>query len=552
MLSASGQIEYYRGGFPLAESVVAEITKQFTIFINFCAQPYNGWCAPIPKNFKHFAVHTEPLRENMTLEQFEITLQWFFFYGTRHNIPVPGDATYAANIVLRAYGGPRKEEAGRSSVSDISAGRLTLNDKDKIKVNARATRMLPIFQFLEKFLRSWKTEASPKGHWEDRNLHLSDETEDCILYLAGWECNNKRVIAQAQCFLKFCSEHGISIPRRGERDPKGGKDEFGFDKFICWGPFPRNGFRHMALSMHYKLYFEEKVTAIWGGTSTGMLDDWYLSAFDILGHRFTLEDVKQYWLFIPDLKFIPTFNTLRAKLLSKGWGVKQANGITLGLPKGHRLDGEIDPEMQLMMEEIKAETGEVEINPHTIAILSKKLKDHTATAARLTELQSEWSRKNPTLKHTDFAEYNELKRARKCVDSYKLRLAAAVKGLCFTSKPGAENKVADKRASSILTEQWINFVDWLKSLPHGGVREFAKAINVGSDSVRGWVRYGRVPLQKTMEYAFSKASESEWGYNPGKTYIPRRTEPTGAELLQWKHFLAWRKLKIVDLLNILE
>jgi hypothetical protein len=543
VLSASGQIEFYAGGFPLADSVVTEVTKQFTIFINFCAQPFNGWCSPIPKNFKRFAQHIKPLRENMTLDQFEIITRWFFFYGLKHNVPVPGDATFAANFVLRAFGGPRKAEAGRSSGSDVSAGRLTLNDKDKIKVNARAIRMMSIFQFLHGFLKSWKTEASPKGHWEDRNTHLSEETEDCILYLAGFECNNKKVIDQAECFLKFCAEHRIAIPPRGQKDPDGGKDEFGFDEFVCWGPFPPNGFRHLALSMHYKVYFEDKVTAVWGGTSSGMLDDWYLSTFDMLGHRFTLEDVKRYWLSIPDLEFIPTFNTFRAKILAKGWGVKQANGITVGLPKGHKLDGEIDPELESIMEEIKAETGEVEINPHTIAILTKKLEDQKAKEAQLAERQNEWSVNNPTSKITDFAEYDALRQARKLLKNYREKLAAADKGLLFISKTTPRAGIANKKASISLTDRWPNFIDWLKSLPHDRAREFSKAINLGSDSIRGWVRYGRVPLQKTMEYVYARACEAEWGYISGVKYLPVRTEPTGVEVLQWKSFVAWARVQ---------
>lgn len=541
VLSASGEIEFYLGGFPFSESIVDQMTGQFRSFISFCSQPWNGWCAPIPSNFKRFVVHEKPQRENMTLDQFEGTLRWFFFYGLKGSVPMPGDATYAANIVMRSLGGPRKAEAYRSSGSNVSDGLLTLNDKEKIKVNARATRMVPLFQFLHNFLENWKTETSPKGHWQDENLSLPEIAEDTILYLAGWESNNKQVIERAERYLKFCAEHAIAIPQRGQKDPAGGKDEFGFDKFISWGPFPRNGFRHLALSMYYKLYFDPDATAIWGGTSDGMLDDWYLSAFDLLGHRFSLGDVKRYWLSIPDLDFIPKLKDQRAKLITKGWGLKRASGSTLGLPPGHALDGFIEPELQVIMDEVKAETGQLEINPYTIEILSKKLEDQQAKAEKLIQERNEWSETNPNGNSTEFPGYNALKQSLKMVQIYRARLAAADQGVCYASETNSKNRDRDKRAPVTLRAQWPSFLGWLKSLPHGGISQFAKALKLCPDTVGKWVRFGRVPLESVMKLAFATASEGQWGYKSDVEYTPRRIEPTGAELLQWRSFVAWAK-----------
>ena len=74
-----GKPVYYTGQFPFTESIVGVLTRQFSCFINFCAQPYNGWCDPMPRNFKHFARHNIARRQNMTIEQFERTLTWYIF-----------------------------------------------------------------------------------------------------------------------------------------------------------------------------------------------------------------------------------------------------------------------------------------------------------------------------------------------------------------------------------------------------------------------------------------------------------------------------------------
>jgi hypothetical protein len=294
----------------------------------------------------------------------------------------------------------------------------------------------------------------------------------------------------------------------------------------------------MALSMYYKLYFDPKATAIWGGTSSGMLDDWYLSAYDMYAHRFTLTDVKRYWLFILELDCIPKLKILRDRLMAKGWGTKHKSGITIGLPPGHALDGFIDPEVQAILEDVKAITGQIEINPHTIDVLSDKLEAQEAKVAKLKEQQDEWHANNPMGKAHDFPAYDTLKQAKSMVVNYKQKLAAADQGICCAPKT---HEPSDRKAPMALKARWPDFLVWLKSLPYGSYIRFSKTLNLSNDAVVNWVAYRRVPLEKVMEAAFAKAAEVEWGYIPGKEYTPRRSKPTGAELLQWKSFVAWGK-----------
>jgi hypothetical protein len=81
--------------------------------------------------------------------------------------------------------------------------------------------------------------------------------------------------------------------------------------------------------MHYKLFRNEAITVIWGGTSggpTGMFRPHYKRMKDVHQHRFTNEDAKQYWTWLP--KRI------------------RETGVVVELPKNHKLDDPLGPTLR--------------------------------------------------------------------------------------------------------------------------------------------------------------------------------------------------------------
>ena len=513
-----GKPVYYTGQFPFTESIVGVLTRQFSCFINFCAQPYNGWCDPMPRNFKHFARHNIARRQNMTIEQFERTLTWYFFYGTNGSHLIPGGATYAASAVMKFFGGLRKEEVERSSGSNINDGYLTLvDDPDEVKTKANpfSTEMMPVFYALQGFLDSWKSPDCPKGHWQKDNLRPRDTTEDCIQYLAGWSTGNQAAMAQAENFLKSCEEHDIEIPARGNQvvNPDG------TTTWESWGiPFPANGFRHLALSLHYKLFFDEVETGKWGGTSDNMLEDFYVSGFDLAGHYFTLQDVKRFWLFIPEVSgsttgqnLMPNLKKLRDKLIADGWGLKQDNGNTYGLPEGHKLDGHLDPSLVAALEEVKKESDQLEINPNTIAILRKRIDDCRSKEENLIDARALWNDENPGKPSSDFPDAEVLHYLRGRIAILRKHLELATKGVCF-----AQEEEKDHVTQGGLRDQWPGLIEWLKSLKHGLRAQFGRDIKVSHCTVSLWVVHGCVPNEITAKAAYAKAIQM--GYVPGTKY----------------------------------
>jgi hypothetical protein len=118
---------------------------------------------------------------------------------------------------------------------------------------------------------------------------------EVIQVLAGFSTNNTEAIRAADAERKRLGKLGVKLP------------EFN------WGiRFPRNALRRTALSMHYKLYLNEKFTIGWAGNSTNIFEDYYKRLV-------TKEAAREYWVLVPTW-----------------FGDKCKRQVTL--PFGHKLD----------------------------------------------------------------------------------------------------------------------------------------------------------------------------------------------------------------------
>jgi hypothetical protein len=302
---SDGKYIPFTGQRPFSYHMHLSGAKVLSSFINRCAK--KGWCNPVT-----IAVPVKPReleeRESLaiSLEQQGTLMDWAMFYGCNDQGPAPTSSQYAAFYADGFYNGERVAEIKRGDgegvheeegVSDVSA--------KNAKCNPRDSDTVPIFLVMAAHLKA-------RGIYGAENLCPSDNTREVIQYLAGWEYTDPDVVSRAKSFLEFCRKAEIPTPPRG----------------TC-GPWPRNGLRALCLSMHYKLFRNEAMTVIWGGTSggpTGMFRPHYKRMKDVHKHRFTNEDAKQYWTWLP--KWI------------------RETGVVVELPKNHKLDDPLGPTLR--------------------------------------------------------------------------------------------------------------------------------------------------------------------------------------------------------------
>jgi hypothetical protein len=186
-------------------------------------------------------------------------------------------------------------------------------------------------------------------------------------------------------------------------------------------PFPYNGFRTLALSMHFKLFLEDHTTGHWGGTSKTMLDNWYKAAKDLNKVQLTSAHGLKYWLDLPGpIRDWMKGNgrSRKTQLLYDLWG-KEHNGRIVGLPRGHKLLGHLEPEDKVI---IDAE-GEAPVhNDVMIVAYTNRLK--LAKAEEATEIANRdlWLKLNPSEAIKDYPGNRQLRLIRSHLFYYQQRI----------------------------------------------------------------------------------------------------------------------------------
>jgi hypothetical protein len=370
-----GALVDYEGEYPFTFWTAQKLQTQFQSFKNWCAKSPRKWCTMVLREtgFTYLRV-PEPVRaaicrDCVPIEAHAITMEWFFFAGWHRQRPVPGDATYAAFAWTQSYGGFRKWETRTGAAEDLQDYQASLQDWQG-KVGSRVNVGLPIFLLGYRYL-------SLRGRWKKKNLSPDDRAIKVILYLAGWEIESERIKKTGDRFIAYCKKHNIAMPPRGN-----------------FGPFPHNGFRTLALTMHFKLFLEDYSTGIWGGTSKGMLDDWYKAANDLNKVRLTSAHGLKYWLDLPE----PIRNWMKGNDRSDKtqtfynlWG-KEHNGRIVGLPRGHKLLGHLEPEEKVIIDGIDEAPLHNEV---MIAAYRKKLELAKVDLAAEVENRELWLKLNP-------------------------------------------------------------------------------------------------------------------------------------------------------------
>lgn len=508
ILDKDGNEADYEGELPFPYWVGENLQKQYSSFINWCSQYPRFWCQPL--RFKHIAkpraVAEANTHQAMSIEQFKITLQWYYFAGWLGPNPDPGGATYAAYAVQNCFGGTRKTETKRGTGLHVTDGLLAVETRDG-KCNPRVNKVLPVFLIHKKYLER-------RGLWEKENLNLNDSTRSVIHYLAGWDYEREETIIQAERFLRYCEEHGIKTPERGEG----------------WGPYPANGMRDLALSMHIKLFFDQDQTSAWGGTSGVQLDNWYFCPTDILGHRFTLDDGREYWLHLTPC----IIEAYKGKPWLAKWGTKNGEK-TFGLPLGHMLEGHLGPEMQAALEELDAGSETAAPNPLRVQTLEQRLTELQGNEKVLLDERAKWHEQNPDARLRESPNAKKLKNTQVLIARALNRLELARKGIPST------RLVSDSRVCTMEQKQrWVNLVAWMSRLTPHIKPKLAEAIGVDFTTFSVWLKQAgkRVPMASTFETALDRSVA--YGYDARVTYVYLPAFERGLKVeTRWDSLVGW-------------
>jgi hypothetical protein len=206
------------------------------------------------------------------------------------------DGKYAAFYVLGLFGGARVTEIARIAPSDFHL------DDGILSIPASASKTRARTSEVTKNLIVMVQALIAKGMFEEENLKPSATQRMIIQILAGFSHNFPRITAFANRARMKILRKGL--PLTSER----------------WNmPWPRNGLRRTALSMHFQLFGDVQRTTRWGGNSPGIFKKYYERLCSKAG-------AAEYWVMLP--------------------AVLAREGIAVGLPEGHKLDPVIDKELK--------------------------------------------------------------------------------------------------------------------------------------------------------------------------------------------------------------
>lgn len=138
------------------------------------------------------------------------------------------------------------------------------------------------------------------GLYNHQNLRPNAHHRAVIHVLAGFTTNAKQILKKVERERKRLAQLGLVLPEYN------------------WGmPFPKNGLRRTALSMHYKLFGSEARTKEWAGNG-----DVFRPYYKRL---VTKAQAREYWVMLSS-------------------HLKQA-GVQVNLPEGHDLDSALTSEV---------------------------------------------------------------------------------------------------------------------------------------------------------------------------------------------------------------
>lgn len=210
-------------------------------------------------------------------------------------VHVAFDGRFAGFYSHGMFGGSRIKETKRMGTDgfDPEDGVQVIAKQADKKDQGRESQLLDNLIVIIESLKA-------AGLYTNANLRPNHNQRAAIHILAGFTSNSKQAHLRAQRERKRLAKLGIELPQ------------------YSWGvPFPKNGLRRTALSMHFKLFGDEAMTEKWAGNG-----DVFRPYYKRL---VTKAQAREYWVMLPSHL--------------------QAAGVKVNLPPGHKLDSAMTPEI---------------------------------------------------------------------------------------------------------------------------------------------------------------------------------------------------------------